>query len=263
MTHPEILKIENLSHRYEKKDKGVWSLLNVNLSVLKGKTLGIIGESGSGKSTLAKAIVRLISPTCGSILFNGHDLCKKSKRELKPYRQKIQFLFQNSDAALNPRMCVRDILSEPLEIHRDPAYSSREKYFKQLLALVHLDAYALKKYPHEFSGGQRQRINIIRALVVKPELLICDEPFSALDATTQVQMIALFQDLQKELHLSTILIGHDLPIVAHLSDDIAVMQGGQIIEKAPAVQLCKEPLHPYTKALFSAIPRLDFFRNLL
>lgn len=244
-----FLEIENLSFRYGNERDGSFALKNVSLSVSKGETLGIIGESGSGKSTLAKAIVRLIAPTSGSIFFEGFDLCRMPAKQLKPYRRKIQLLFQNFDGALNPRMKVRDILSEPVEIHRHIPFEQREGHFKHLLSLVQLPLSSLEKYPHEFSGGQRQRINIARALAASPDLLICDEPFSALDASTQEQMIHLFLDLKNHLGISMVMIGHDLPLVAHLSDRIGVMLQGCVVEQGGAKDLCKRPVHPYTQSL--------------
>lgn len=256
MTAETILNIENLCYRYPHRKESTCALQNIHLSLSSGKTLGIVGESGSGKTTLAKAIIRLIQPTEGNIFFQNQDIFSLSPKELKLYRRQTQFLFQNSDAALNPRMTIRQILSEPLEIHSHLKVEEHEKHLKQMLLFVHLDSNALEKYPHQFSGGQRQRINIARALTLSPSLLICDEPFSALDTTTQVHMVDLFRSLQKNLNLSMILIGHDLPLVAQLSDHIAVMHFGQIVEYGTSLQVCQNPGHPYTQTLFSSIPRL-------
>jgi oligopeptide/dipeptide ABC transporter ATP-binding protein len=234
----------------------VQAVSDVSFNIKKGETLGLVGESGCGKSTLGRTILRLIEPTSGSIIFDGQDLTKLKGAELRKLRRRMQIIFQDPYASLNPRMTVEDILSEPLKIHR--LYKKQEiKRVKQLLDLCGLRAESINRYPHEFSGGQRQRICIARALAVEPDFIVCDEPVSALDVSIQAQILNLMMDLQKELKLTYLFISHDLKVVRHISTEVAVMYLGKIVEKASAEELYQNPLHPYTKALLSAIPIAD------
>ena len=229
----------------------------VDLTIYPGETLGLVGESGCGKSTLGRLIARLDEPTEGSILFEGDDVAGLTDRQLRPFRQSIQMIFQNPFSSLNPRMTVGSILEEPLIIHKKGSRQDRQRRVLQLLDQVGLRAEHYDRYPHEFSGGQRQRIGIARALALNPRLIVCDEPVSALDVSIQAQIINLLQDLQKELGLSYLFISHDLSVVEHLSDRIAVMYLGRIVEQAEAQAMYRTPLHPYTEALLSALPPPD------
>ena len=229
----------------------------VSLSLKDGQTLGLVGESGCGKSTLAKAVVRLVNPTSGSIKFRGNEIFNSGRAALKAYRRVTQMVFQDPAESLNSRLTVGTMVGEPLEIHRIMEKSQRPKRIAQLLEQVGLPSNAASRYPFEFSGGQRQRIGIARALAVNPDLLILDEPVSALDVSVQSQVLNLLMDLQKDLGLSYLFIAHDLAVVKHVSDVIAVMYLGKIVEIAPAEELYANPLHAYTKALISAIPVPD------
>lgn len=228
---------------------------NVSLQIKKGECLGLVGESGCGKSTLGRSILRLIEPTSGEIIYNNQDITNYSFSQMKEMRRKIQIIFQDPYASLNPRMTIGSILNEPLEIHR--LYKSRndqKNRLYKLLDYVQLNKDALNKYPHEFSGGQRQRVCIARALAVEPEFIICDEPVSALDVSVQAQVINLLMDLQKELNLTYLFIAHDLKVVEFISNRVSVMYLGNIVETGTAEELYANPKHPYTKALISAIP---------
>ena len=217
-----------------------------------------MGESGCGKSTLGRTILRLIEPTSGEVFFDGHNVTTMDKNQLRNLRKRIQIIFQDPYASLNPRMTIGDILGEPIDIHRlATSRSAKQKRIQQLLDYVQLTKDAVSKYPHEFSGGQRQRICIARALAVGPEFIVCDEPVSALDVSVQAQVINLLMDLQRELGLTYLFIAHDLKVVEFISRRIAVMYLGNIIELARAAQLYGNPRHPYTKALISAIPIPD------
>ncbi|MDR2769416.1 MAG: ATP-binding cassette domain-containing protein [Puniceicoccales bacterium] len=229
----------------------------ISLKLEQGCTLGLVGESGSGKSTVGKAIVRLVAAYSGGIFFNGICISNKTNREFFPYRKKIQMIFQDPFNSLNPRMHVKSILMEPLDIHFK-FWSRQQKYSRvlELLDQVGLPHTSLSRYPHEFSGGQRQRIGIARALAVEPELLICDEPVSALDVSVQAQIVNLLMDLQKAFGLTYLFIAHDLAIVEHMSDVVAVMQQGRIVEQALAQDLYVAPKHPYTQKLLQSIPTL-------
>ena len=229
----------------------------VDLTIREGETLGLVGESGSGKTTTGRCILRLIEPTAGSVRFQGVDLLSLSSSGMRKMRRELQVIFQDPYGSLNPRMKVGSIVGEPLAIHRIARGSEREERVAELLRRVGLDPSMMRRYPHEFSGGQRQRIGIARALALKPKLIICDEPVSALDVSIQAQVVNLLMDLQEEFSLTYLFIAHDLSIVEHISDRVAVMYLGKIVEMADAETLYREPKHPYTQALLSAIPVPD------
>jgi len=234
----------------------------VNFAVRRGETLGLVGESGCGKSTTARAIAQLFSATDGEILLNGTDLTKATPRELLKHRKDVQMVFQDPYASLNPRMTVRDIIAEPMQIFVNRGLMQMSKMeidqrVEELMEKVGLNKYFKNRYPHEFSGGQRQRIGIARALALNPQLILADEPVSALDVSIQSQILNLLRDLQKEFHLTYLFIAHDLAVIKYISDRVAVMYLGVIVEVADSEALYEEPLHPYTQALLSAIPIPD------
>jgi peptide/nickel transport system ATP-binding protein len=229
----------------------------VSFDVLRGETLGLVGESGCGKSTLGRTLLRLIEPTAGSIRFEGQELTGLSQRELRPLRRRMQLIFQDPYASLNPRMTVRDIIGEPFAIHGLARGREREEKVLALLDLMGLSRDAMERYPHEFSGGQRQRIGIARSIAMRPDLVIADEPISALDVSIQAQIVNLLVDLQRELKLTYLFIAHDLKIVEYISTRVAVMYLGKIVELADAAELYRRPRHPYTQALLSAVPVPD------
>jgi oligopeptide transport system ATP-binding protein len=229
----------------------------VNLEVRRGETLGLVGESGCGKSTLARLVTGLLPVTGGSILFDGQEITKLHGRNLRRVRRKMQIIFQDPFASLDPRMTVGDILQEPLDNFAIGTVRERRRRVQELLRLVGLNPNFTNRYPHEFSGGQRQRIGIARALAVNPSFIVCDEPVSALDVSIQAQIINLLQDLQREFQLTYLFIAHDLAVVRHLSDRIAVMYLGKVVETAGRRDIYERPQHPYTKALLSSIPVPD------
>jgi oligopeptide/dipeptide ABC transporter ATP-binding protein len=254
-----LLRVENLSKDYPSRDgKGVIKAVNgVSLTLTAGKTLGIVGESGCGKSTLARLILRLIEASEGEVWFDGDDLRQLDRSAMRTKRREIQIVFQDPFASLDPRMTVAKIISEPLDIHGIGNRQERQAKVADLLSLVGLDPSAAQKYPHEFSGGQRQRIGIARAIALEPKLVVLDEPVSALDVSIQSQILNLLDDLKTRLGLSYIFISHDLSVVEHVSDDVAVMYLGRIVEYGPAEKVFANPAHPYTKALLSAVPDID------
>jgi len=225
--------------------------------VRKGETLGLVGESGCGKSTTGRSILQLYRPTAGEVIFQGKDLCKLQGEELRKMRRHMQMIFQDPYASLNPRMTVGDIIGEPLEVHNIAKGKEKKERVQELLQIVGLNPYFVNRYPHEFSGGQRQRIGVARALAVNPAFIVCDEPISALDVSIQAQIINLLEELQAQFHLTYLFIAHDLSVVRHISDRVAVMYLGKIVELTDRDSLYKTPLHPYTKALLSAVPIPD------
>jgi peptide/nickel transport system ATP-binding protein len=229
----------------------------VSISIQPGETMGLVGESGSGKSTLGRLILRLLEPTAGRILFDGRDLSKLRRGELRQLRRQMQIVFQDPYASLNPRMRVGAIVGEGIEIHKLAKGRQKQERLVELLRMVGLEADALGRYPHEFSGGQRQRIGIARALAVNPRFLVLDEPVSALDVSIQAQIINLLQDLQEQLKLTYLFIAHDLRVVEHISRRVAIMYLGKIVELGTSEQIYANPRHPYTRALLSAVPSID------
>jgi ABC-type glutathione transport system ATPase component len=247
------------------KDFGSTRVIHgVSLDVMRGETLGLVGESGSGKSTVARLLLRLIEPTNGSVLFHDassatpytYDLLQLNAREMRRLRRRLSIVFQDPYAALNPRMSVRQILAEPFAIHREQPPQGLEARLHELLTEVGLDPSALRRYPHEFSGGQRQRINIARAIALRPELLVLDEPVSALDVSVGAQVINLLRDLQQRYGLTYLFISHSMPLVRYLCHRVAVMQHGRIVETGTWSEVCDSPREPYTRQLLAATPEL-------
>ena len=251
-----ILEIKNLRKEFGTK-KPIVAVDNISLTLQKGKTLGIVGESGSGKSTLGRIMLRLIEPTSGDITFNNQDLMQVKPKELRNLRSKMQMIFQDPMASLDPRMSVRELIKEPLDIHNIGSKQERNKAVEDIAEKVGIAKSALEKFPHEFSGGQRQRISIARAVINKPDLIVADEPVSALDVSIQAQILNLLKELRNEMNLSFIFISHDLSVVKYFCDEVAVMYLGNIVEYAPTSELFAAPKHPYTQALISAIPQID------
>jgi oligopeptide transport system ATP-binding protein len=251
-----LLDVKNLVKHFKVPKGIVRSVDGISLTIRRGETLGLAGESGCGKTTAGRTIIRLYDPTAGTILWKGHDLSHLTQKEMIPYRKELQMIFQDPYASLNPRMTVGDIVMEPMAIHGVPK-DQRIDRMRHLLSLVGLNSEHANRYPHEFSGGQRQRIGIARALAVEPECIICDEPISALDVSIQAQIVNMLEDLQHQLGLTYLFIAHDLSMVKHISDRVAIMYLGNIVEVAESNELYTNPLHPYTQSLLSAIPVPD------
>jgi oligopeptide transport system ATP-binding protein len=241
----------------QRKVGAVKAVDGVDFDVIRGETLGLVGESGCGKSTTGRAILQLYRPTAGEVYFEGQDLTALKGEQLRRMRRRMQMIFQDPYASLNPRMTVGDIIGEPLVVHNISKSKERRERVQELLRVVGLNPYFVNRYPHEFSGGQRQRIGVARALAVNPDFIICDEPISALDVSIQAQIINLLEDLQSEFNLTYLFIAHDLSVVRHISDRIAVMYLGKIVELTDRAELYENPLHPYTQALLSAVPIPD------
>lgn len=264
MDNNVILEVKNLKKFFE-IDKGfirskidyVQAVDDISFHIKRGETFGLVGESGCGKSTTGRTLIRLYEPTDGEIIFDGVEIGKMTEEELKPYRKKIQMIFQDPYASLNTRMTVGDIIGEPLDIHGLATGKKRQERIYELLNKVGLSKDHSNRYPHEFSGGQRQRIGIARALAVNPEFIICDEPISALDVSIQAQIVNMLEDLQNEFGLTYLFIAHDLSMVKHISDRIGVMYLGKLVEVTDSKVLYENPEHPYTQALLSAIPIPD------
>ena len=250
-----LLEVKHLKKYFNTPKGTLHAVDDVSFTLERGKTLGIVGESGCGKSTTGRAILRLIEPTAGEVIFNGEDITKKNKEQMRLLRREMQLIFQDPYASLDPRKTVSEIIGEPLKLQKlIPDAKKRAERVHELMEVVGLADRLINTYPHELDGGRRQRIGIARALAMEPKLIICDEPVSALDVSIQAQILNLMQDLQEQMGLTYIFITHDLSVVNHFANDIAVMYLGQLIEKAPSVTLFDNPVHPYTKALLSAIP---------
>ncbi|MBI5651406.1 MAG: dipeptide ABC transporter ATP-binding protein [Chloroflexi bacterium] len=242
---------------FQRKVADVKAVDGLDFEIHKGETLGLVGESGCGKSTTGRSILQLYRPTAGEVIFQGKDLVKLKGEDLRKMRRNMQMIFQDPYASLNPRMTVGDIIGEPLEVHNIAKGKEKKERVQDLLQTVGLNPYFVNRYPHEFSGGQRQRIGIARALAVQPDFIVCDEPISALDVSIQAQIINLLEELQGKFNLTYLFIAHDLSVVRHISDRIAVMYLGKIVELTDRTALYANPLHPYTKALLSAVPIPD------
>lgn len=254
-----LIEVNHLSKFFNLGHSNILKAVNdLNFSIAQGETVGVVGESGCGKSTAGRTMMRLYEPTNGEVLFNGKNIYSMRGAELRQLRRDMQMIFQDPYASLNPRMTVMDIIGEALDVHKlAGSRSERKKKVEQLLELVNLQSAHASRYPHEFSGGQRQRIGIARALAVNPKFIIADEPISALDVSIQAQVVNLLQQLQRDMGLTYLFIAHDLSMVKHISDRVAVMYLGKIVELASSEALYEDPRHPYTRALMSAIPIPD------
>ena len=259
-----LLEVRNLKKYYSVKSgflnkdrRSVKAVDGINLSVKQGEILGIVGESGCGKSTLGRSILRLIEPTSGEVIFEGTNICGLKKEEMRLKRREMQIVFQDPGASLNPRLTVGEIIGEPLEVFHICEGKEKEERIYKLMDLVGINRAYINRFPHEFSGGQRQRLGIARALAVNPKLIICDEPVSALDVSIRAQVLNLMKELKDKLNLTYIFISHDLSVVHHICDRVAVVYLGRVVEIADKKQIYENPVHPYTKALLSAIPMPD------
>ena len=259
-----LLEVRNLKKYYSVKSgflnkdrRSVKAVDGINLSVKQGEILGIVGESGCGKSTLGRSILRLIEPTSGEVIFEGTNICGLKKEEMRLKRREMQIVFQDPGASLNPRLTVGEIIGEPLEVFHICEGKEKEERIYKLMDLVGINRAYINRFPHEFSGGQRQRLGIVRARAVNPKLIICDEPVSALDVSIRAQVLNLIKELKDKLNLTYIFISHDLSVVHHICDRVAVMYLGRVVEIADKKQIYENPVHPYTKALLSAIPMPD------
>ncbi len=259
-----LLKLDHVTKHFTleggfgRQEEGgiVRALDGVSFSINEGETFGLVGESGCGKSTLGLTILQLYRPTSGKVIFEGQDLTVLGDKALKPVRKRLQMIFQDPYASLDPRMTVGNIVQEPLDIHRIGNKAERKERLRDLLEMVGLSDAYIDRYPHEFSGGQRQRIGIARAIAINPDLIICDEPVSALDVSIQVQILNLLEDLQNKLNLTYLFIAHNLAVVAHISDRIGVMYLGKLIEMGTTAEVTETPQHPYTQSLLSAVPEI-------
>jgi ABC-type glutathione transport system ATPase component len=252
----ELIQATGLTKEYPRPGGVARVVGDVSLSIRRGETLGLVGESGSGKSTVARMILRLIEPTSGNVHFACHDVLAASRHDLRLLRRRMQIVFQDPYAALNPRMSVRQILAEPFAIHKEKPEGGLDARLNEMLATVGLDSSALARYPHQFSGGQRQRINIARALALRPEFLVLDEPVSALDVLVGAQVVNLLRDLQRDHGLTYLFISHSMPLVRYLCDRIAVMQKGRLVEVGDVLDVCEHPREMYTQELIAATPQL-------
>jgi peptide/nickel transport system ATP-binding protein len=261
----ELLSVENLKKYFpvtrgiifQKQIAAVQAVDDVSFTVRKGETLGVVGESGCGKSTMARCILKLLEPTAGRVIFDGRDITKLSRAEMRPYRREMMMIFQDPYASLNPRKRVGFIVAEALQVHKLGTPAEIKRRVQELLEVVGLNPEHYNRFPHEFSGGQRQRIGIARALAVSPKLIICDEPVSALDVSVQAQILNLLKDLQNDFDLTYVFIAHDLNVVRYISDRVLVMYLGKVVESASRGELYEQPKHPYTGALLSAVPIPD------
>jgi oligopeptide transport system ATP-binding protein len=266
MTDRQILvRVDNLKKHFpitrgiivQRQVGAIKAVDGISFDIVRGETLGLVGESGCGKSTTGRTVLQLYRPTDGEVFFEGESLVEMKGERLRRQRRKMQMIFQDPYASLNPRMTVGSIIGEPLEVHNVAFGKEREERVQELLRLVGLNPYFVNRYPHEFSGGQRQRIGVARALALNPLFIVCDEPISALDVSIQAQVVNLLEDLQDQLGLTYLFIAHDLSMVRHISDRVAVMYLGKIVELTDRDTLYKSPLHPYTEALLSAVPIPD------
>ena len=261
----ELLRVEGLKKYFSVKSKGLikkeigklYAVDDVSFTLNEGETLGIVGESGCGKTTLGKTLIRLYEPTGGHVYMDGQDVFAMNKSQLHQQRRRMQIIFQDPYSSLNPRMTVKEIVAEPLKIYGEASGNELNRRVMEMLEMVGLSAWHATRYPSDFSGGQRQRVGIARALILRPRLVVCDEPVSALDVSVQSQVLNLLADLQKELNLSYLFIAHGMAVVKHISDRIGVMYLGKMVEIAPKSAIYDHPLHPYTQALMSAIPIPD------